>query len=221
MKRVVCVAPILIGAVLVLAACNGGQAGQETPNPTATPIGSGTATTATPSPVVQAECPTPTVCPAPTACPVCPQPVTCPTCPEPITCPTCPTCPQPVVCPTCPEPVTCPPAASQMSDYCTSMKMVIEQNEIELEMAIAGRLTGGTAQDVGANIADYQQIFDQNCQGVPLAEPSWVGVWCANAGIWYGREERDAGYAPDAQTQAWARQFDAIIDRYCARSGPP
>ena len=34
MKRVVCVA---IFAVLVLAACNGGQAGQETPNPTATP----------------------------------------------------------------------------------------------------------------------------------------------------------------------------------------
>jgi hypothetical protein len=37
MRRVVCVA---IFAVLVLAACDGGQAGQETPNPTATPAGS-------------------------------------------------------------------------------------------------------------------------------------------------------------------------------------
>jgi hypothetical protein len=56
MKRVVCVA---IFAVLVLAACNGGQAGQETPNPTATP-----ATTATPTPT-----PTPTPKPSPTPTP--------------------------------------------------------------------------------------------------------------------------------------------------------
>jgi len=140
MKRVVCVA---IFAVLVLAACNGGQAGQETPNPTATPIGSGTATTATPSPVVQAECPTPTVCPAPTACPVCPQPVTCPTCPEPITCPTC---PEPVTCATCPEPVICAdcPACPQTCPATrTGLTMCIEekQNAIDLWFSCYQELT--------------------------------------------------------------------------------
>ena len=99
MKRLVSAAMF---AVLMLAACNGGQAGQETPSPTATPIGSGTATTATPSPVVQAECPTPTVCPGPTACPSapgCPEPVTCPTCAEPVTCPPAVTCPEETACP--------------------------------------------------------------------------------------------------------------------------
>ena len=105
MKRVVCVAPILIGAVLILAGCNGSQ---EVSNPTAAPAA--TAITATPSPVVQAECPRPTACPGPTGCPAaptCPEPVVCPTCPEPITCPTCPTCPEAVVCPTCPQPIEC------------------------------------------------------------------------------------------------------------------
>ena len=105
MKRVVCVAPILIGAVLVLAACNGGQAGQETPNPTATPIGSGTATTATPSPVVQAECPKPTACPA---APGCPQPVTCPTCAADTPCPACPEGAACAECPSCPAAPECP-----------------------------------------------------------------------------------------------------------------
>jgi hypothetical protein len=56
MKRVVCVA---ILAVLVLAACNGDQAGQETPNSTATP-----AATATPTPT-----PTPKPSPTPTPTP--------------------------------------------------------------------------------------------------------------------------------------------------------
>jgi len=131
MKRVVCVVPILIGAVLILAGCNGSQA---TSNPTpslAQRASTTTAITATPSPVVQAECPEPTACPGPTACPsapgcpepvtcpTCAEPVTCPTCPEPITCSTCPTCPEPIqcatcptcpgcFCPTCPEAITCP-----------------------------------------------------------------------------------------------------------------
>jgi hypothetical protein len=110
MKRVVCVAPILIGAVLILAGCNGSQ---EVSNPTATPAATATTSTPTPSPVVQAECPEPTACPAPITCPTCPEPITCPTCPEPVVCPgcpTCPTCPEPVVCPECPAcpPPTCP-----------------------------------------------------------------------------------------------------------------
>jgi len=212
MKRVVSAA---ILAVLVLTACNGGEAGQETPNPTATPIGSGTAITATPSPVVQAQCPEPTACPGPTPCPPAP------TCPEPITCPTCPTCPESVTCPkclACPQAIPCPDCPTAFgsdADFCASMKVLIETAEIQVDVAEEGKLVGKTGADARTTLADAQRLFDQECQGVPLAKPSALASACAVAGEQVGMFQRELLYNPDPQAQTWVSQLDSIIYEYC------
>jgi hypothetical protein len=109
----------------------------------------------------------------------------------------------------------CLPASNPQSDSCASLKVAIEMYEILVDIAEQGRLVGGTETEVRASLAQAQQYFNQDCQGVPLAQPSFLALGCAAAGKWKGQEEGHMLYAPDAQTQLWINQFDNIIDKYC------
>lgn len=129
--------------------------------------------------------------------------------------PAVPSCPTVTPCPTgtpCPD---CPPVTNLPSDLCTSYKISIETNEVVLEIAEAGKLVGSTASEVRARIDEDQRDFDQYCSGVPLAKPSLVALRCTIAGKWLGMEHTTMLYAPSAQDQVWANQFDSIIDKYC------
>jgi len=115
----------------------------------------------------------------------------------------------------CPD---CPSASNPLSDYCASLKVSIEVGEVLVDMAEQDRLVGQTESEARASLAQSQQSFDQDCQGVPLAEPSLFAFTCAVAGRWKGLMEGHMLYAPDAQTGVWLNQFDDIIDEYCTPS---
>jgi len=122
-------------------------------------------------------------------------------------------CPTPTPCPDCPS------AYDSMSAFCAGIKAGIEVDELLLEIAKAGKLVGPSGQvdpsEIETRLADSNQLFDIVCQGVPLAEPSSLTSQCAVAGKWKGIEDTMLLYAPSAQYQAWANQFDDIIDHYC------
>jgi hypothetical protein len=217
MKMLLVVAVVASAALI---ACTGsGNSTEERSSPTsvgdAAQLTSPTPTVSCPSPAPCPDCPEPTPCPGTTPCPTCPEPVVCPDCP---TCPTCPTCPEPVVCPTCPacpQPVACPPGGGSGSDYCASLKVAIEVQNVLVDIADKGRLLGQTATEAGAALAQFQQNFDRDCQGVALAEPLTLAFSCAVAGKWKGYEEGMMAVSPDPQAGVWLNQFNSIINNYC------
>jgi hypothetical protein len=122
----------------------------------------------------------------------------------------------------CPTATPCPaatPAVNPMSEFCTGIKAGIEIDKIFLEIAKAGLLIGPGGQidpsEVEASLAGKNTTLDIVCQGVPLAEPSFLSSACAVAGKWKGLEEGNMLYAPSAQDQVWLNQFDDIVDEYC------
>jgi hypothetical protein len=126
--------------------------------------------------------------------------------------PSCPTMtPRPTATP-CPD---CPSASGSLGESCAGAKVMIEVYEVLLDIAEKGRLVGMTESEVRANLAQAQGLFDEVCQGVPLAEPSLLVSSCEVAGRWKGLEEGHMLYEPDAQTGVWVNQFDGIIDEYC------
>jgi hypothetical protein len=121
----------------------------------------------------------------------------------------------PTACPAvtpCPD---CPSAADLLSEACAGVKAGIETSEILLDIAEEGLLIGMTESEVRAQLTQSQQSFEQNCQGVPLAEPSLLTLECAVAAKWKGSLERENLYAPDPQNTIWINQFDDIVDEYC------
>jgi len=170
--------------------------------------------TASPTPrseAAQQVSPTATA-PSPTPCPACPTAAACPACP------TCPTCPAPIVCPqcpTCPTCAPCPDSTGGWSTICTNNKLMIEFDTVMLDIAEKVGLLDQTPDDIRAEIARNQQAFNQDCQGVALAEPSLMTYGCALVGIWLGRKQQQAQSDPSPQNQSWATAFDQIIDRYC------
>jgi hypothetical protein len=124
----------------------------------------------------------------------------------------------PTACPAgtpCPTATPCPSASGSLGESCAAAKVTIEVYEILVDMAEKGELVGMTESEVRANLAQLQRLFDQTCQGVPLAEPSRLASSCATAARWKGLMEGHMLYAPDAQTGVWMNQFDGIIDTYC------
>lgn len=109
----------------------------------------------------------------------------------------------------------CPSASGSLGESCAGAKVMIEVYEVLLDIAEKGRLVGMTESEVRANLAQAQGLFDEVCQGVPLAEPSLLVSSCEVAGRWKGLEEGHMLYEPDAQTGVWVNQFDGIIDKYC------
>ena len=111
-------------------------------------------------------------------------------------------------CPYCPTP-------SLQSELCTSYKISVERLTILLEIAEAGKLVGMTAGEVRALLQENQRNFDQDCQGVPLMQPSLVTADCALAAKWLGIEDTTLLYAPSAQDQVWGNGFRSIVYKYC------
>jgi hypothetical protein len=120
-----------------------------------------------------------------------------------------PSCPVATACPDCPS------ASDLVSDVCTGTDVWIGIYGILVDIAEKGLLVGMTEAEARAQLAQFQQGFDQGCQGVPLAEASFVAYGCSEAGRWKGMEERENLYAPDPQKTIWINQFDDIIDQYC------
>ena len=117
----------------------------------------------------------------------------------------------------CPAGTPCPycPAPSLQGELCTSYKMSIEVNTIFLEIAEAGELVGMTADEVRAILQENQRNFDQDCQGVPLLQPTLATAGCALAAKWLGIEDTTLLYAPSAQDQVWGNGFRSIVEKYC------
>lgn len=129
--------------------------------------------------------------------------------------PATPSCPTATPCPTgtpCPD---CPSAFSPQADSCAALKAGLEVNEILLDMAEKGILVGMTEGELRASLTQWQQEFDQDCQGVSLAEASMLTYACVLAGRWKGYEEATILYVSDPQIVVWLNQFDSIIDEYC------
>jgi hypothetical protein len=124
-------------------------------------------------------------------------------------CPTTTSCPAVTPCPYCPS------ASGSLGESCAGAKVTIQVYEVLLDIAEKGRLVGMTESEVRADLAQAQGLFDEVCQGVPLAEPSLLVSSCELAGRWKGLEEGHMLYEPDAQTGVWVNQFDSIIDEYC------
>lgn len=124
----------------------------------------------------------------------------------------------PTPCPACPSPEPTDSALAEyfVSEMCTSIKIRIETNEVQLEIAEAGLLVGRTPSEVRADIAQLQQVFDKICQGVPLREFTIIGSACAEAGRWVGIEDTTMLYAPSAQSQVWGNRFESIVHKYCS-----
>lgn len=124
-------------------------------------------------------------------------------------CPTVAPCLTPTPCPYCPA------ASSAQSEYCASLTVAIELSEILVDIAEEGLLIGATESEVRAQLTQARSDFDQQCQGLPLAEPSLLALACAAAGKWKGLQEGIMVYSPHPQTMVWINQFDDIIDNYC------
>jgi hypothetical protein len=124
-------------------------------------------------------------------------------------------CPAVTPCPTATPCPACPSVPSIESEACAGIKVRIETLKILVDIAEQGKLVGMTETEVRTLLATLQQGFDQNCQGVPLAQPLLLPIGCADAGWWKGSEERENLYAPDPQNTIWINQFDDIIDTYC------
>jgi len=93
--------------------------------------------------------------------------------------------------------------------------MGIELNTIFLEIAEQGELVGMTADEVRTNLEEYQRNFDEQCDGVPLLQPSLHTGRCGLAGKWLGIQDTTLLYAPSAQDQVWGNQFRSIVEKYC------
>jgi hypothetical protein len=74
-------------------------------------------------------------------------------------------CPAPTPCPQCAD-TTAALAQYQLQEGCTAQKIYMELGEI-----------------TGVDMADHEQFFNQNCQGVTLLEGSPLGDACAGAGL--------------------------------------
>ena len=84
-----------------------------------------------------------------------------------------------------------------------------------LDIAEKSGLTNQTPDDVRAQIAQYQQAFNQDCQGVALAEPSLMTYGCAMVGIWMGRYQERMLSDPSSQVASWETALEQIMYKYC------
>jgi len=120
-----------------------------------------------------------------------------------------PSCPTVTPCPSCPS------ASDSWSDLCASTALMIEFYEVELDIAETVGVVGTTPSEIQAALQQTEQVFDQQCQGVALAEPSLLAMGCATAAKWKGSEETANLYDPDPQRTVWINQLDDIVDDYC------
>lgn len=124
----------------------------------------------------------------------------------------------PTACPACPSPEPTESALAEylVSDTCAGFKVTVEVYEVLVDIGEKGLLVGMTESEARAILAQAQQSFDQGCEAVPLAKPWMLASSCAAVGKWKGLMEGHMLYAPDAQHQVWANQFDNIMDKYCS-----
>jgi len=125
-------------------------------------------------------------------------------------CPATTPCPAATPCPYCPSGLD-----SFRSDSCAAIALEIEYLGVEMDIAETVGVIGTTPSEIQARLDQGTQAFQQGCQGIGLAPPSYLTARCAEVGRWKGMEQREVLHDPDPQYLVWASQFDSMVDKYC------